>query len=824
MCGLLLSVCGFVACSDDNTTPAPEPTFPELVTKTATAGEVIEIAFNANYDWTATISEDTYTYFQLLSGESTVNTLSGVAGEQIIKVQVADETVYEDAPVAEVTLTMNEISQVIAKITYPTTARETAVYAPEVNSWGGFKSAGIGSELLYSYNTTAMTAEDVVAMEWGVERKNYDDADTFFAPVLVDANYDYTLAGPEWMTATEAGVAGQTEYIIKADATKIPENSETATIDVLAGEEAIASFKVSITGSADFAPQMALTSEAEYAYDGEAINGGLTGTLVAGNFVKVVCDATGAAAEWLTVTETTEEGDTAIKTYEVSATAETNEGTEPRTAYVFYFAANSVPAADAVLFDEEGNVKEEYFNNLAATVTQYTEPATIEGTEVDDTCATFAEVDNTFEDTWFFDDLGVYIGSKYTLNYWGEWAVYAHEYTYFTASRPIASITCYAYNDGGSLVEVDNDWVSAATFGAEEEKVQFRVYCEDLSLIPEAAKNWKTGNGEAVILIEHTDGSYSAIYFHIGAGAAGGDDITEVTFVDPMTAEMYGATLVQLTEADTDLYDASAVDEAGNAIPQYHLTYKYAGTSLAISVPSYDFAYPQADWIMYEGPNTELYIMMETSEAATGVLNFYKGSSVAVRIVCEFAPETGGDEGDDDDSTEVIDWDYVVGDYTYEAWESPYHLTDMTLYEGRGLGYYSGKKGVYAAGSDMIIDGWNNPYPVPTTGQKYAINYGYTNYFYFNIGSEEIDPQTMEPKAGTGCYALTDLIDRPDAIDLIVANYSYYNADEGAFYVCVKLRGIYDMVDYENGNTDLAEGKTDREHTGKLHTRVDFAQ
>ena len=356
MSGLLLSVCGFVACSDDNTTPAPEPTFPELVTKTATAGEVIELSFSANYDWTATISEATYTYFQLLSGETTVNTLSGVAGEQTIKVQVADVVIFENAPVAEVTLTMNELSQVIAKITYPTTARETAVYAPEVNTWGGFKSAGVGSELLYSYNATAMTADDAVAMEWGVERKNYEDDDTFFAPVLVEANFDYTLAGPAWMTAAAAGVAGQTEYIVKADLTKIPAESETATIDVLAGEEAVASFKVAITGANDFVPQVSLFSEAEYAFDGEAIEA-IEGSMVAGQFVKVVCDATGAAAEWLTVSEEAQ-SDAVITTYEITATAEANDGAA-RTAYVFYFAKNAAPADNASLF-ENGEVKEEY--------------------------------------------------------------------------------------------------------------------------------------------------------------------------------------------------------------------------------------------------------------------------------------------------------------------------------------------------------------------------------------------------------------------------------------------------------------------------------
>lgn len=643
MSGLLLSVCGFVACSDDDTTPAPEPTFPELVTKTAEAGEVIELSFSANYDWAATISEDTYTYFQLLSGETAVNTLSGVAGEQTIKVKVADEVIFENAPVAEVTLTMNEISQVIAKITYPTTARETAVYAPMLNQYSGaFQGGAYGGELLYSYNETAMTADDVVAMQWGTERGNNNGEDTFFAPVLVTTNFAYTLAGPAWMAAAEEGAAGTTEYVIKADATQIPAESETATIDVLAGEAVIASFKVAITGADDFVPQLALSGEAEYAFDGEAINGGLMGNIVVGNFVKVVCDATGADAEWLTVSESAE-GDAAIKNYEISATAAANEGTENRTAYVFYFAKSAAPAANAELFDAEGNVKEEYSESLASVVTQYTEPATIEGTEVDDMAATFSEVGADFANTWFFDDLGVNIGSKYELSYWGKWATSANEYTYFTASRPIASITCYAYNDMGSLVEVteDNEWVRAATFGEEEEKVKFRVYCEDLNAIPEAAKDWQTGEGQATVLIEHTDGSYSAIYFHI-AGETEAEE-SGVAFENEQYAGWANATLVELKAGDA-LYDQYFYEYSSDYAPAkfYHLTYEWPIEQTSYSmvkltgIPSDVYPNPLCEWAYYDQENQ--VVVMEAAGAgaeAPGAIAFMNGMGInTIVILC----------------------------------------------------------------------------------------------------------------------------------------------------------------------------------------------
>lgn len=805
MSGLLLSVCGFVACSDDNTTPAPEPTFPELVTKTATAGEVIELSFSANYDWTATISEDTYTYFQLLSGETTVNTLSGVAGEQTIKVQVADVVIFENAPVAEVTLTMNELSQVIAKITYPTTARETAVYAPEVNTWGGFKSAGVGSELLYSYNATAMTADDAVVMEWGVERKNYEDDDTFFAPVLVEANFDYTLAGPAWMTAAAAGVAGQTEYIVKADLTKIPAESETATIDVLAGEEAVASFKVAITGANDFVPQVSLFSEAEYAFDGEAIEA-IEGSMVAGQFVKVVCDATGAAAEWLTVSEEAQ-SDAVITTYEITATAEANDGAA-RTAYVFYFAKNAAPSDNASLF-ENGEVKEEYAEKLAVTVTQYSEPATIaieyqNGLTAETSDIAFEEGLPSSVSAWLMYDAlfsGKNVGAIYNVYFTGAEAYQAGVQAKFVASDEIKEVLIYCFNDGVNLSEGQTGWTTLRV-ELESNNTTFSINAYPFGA-DDVYKNPQSGDYEAVILVEYNSGEYSVIYLRynesVSGTSGGGDEITEVTFVNPMEAEMYGATLVQLTEADTELYDPTAVDEMGNPILQYHLTYTMMGTTLALSLPSYDMAYPQAEWIMYEGTNTELYVGMMVEEAAIGILNFYKGSMAAVRIVCEYAPANGGNEGDGGNDAETIDWDYVCGAYQVTIWDNPWWHADITRrYDQMGHGFWHN---YVKLASDCKVDGV--PCGTPKDGQRYGVVYSWNNHAFFNIAQTEINPETWVAEEGTGCYALTDLIDREEDYDGVIDNKSYYNKNEEAFYF----------------SFTLTSGGVVYRHNGKLHSR-----
>ena len=818
LCSVLLSVSFLgTACSKDDAEPVVvAPTFPELVTKTASAGEVIDLSFDANYDWVASISESTYTYFQLLTGEganaTTTKSISGAAGKHTIQVKVAEDVVYENAPVAEVTLSMNGESKVIAKVTYPVTERNVAIYAPIVNDWGAFKSGVYGGEYLYSYEESAMAADANIVMAWGVERGNSDATDTFFAPVMIETNFDYTVAGPEWMVAAEAGVIGKQEHIIKADAAKIPADAAVETINILAAgsETVVASFNVKITGANDFVPQLGFALESEYAYDGKAINGGVTGSFVAGNYVKVVCDATGAAAEWLTVSEEADETESVIKNYNVTATAAANDSAAARTAYVFYFAKNAAPADNASLF-ENGEVKEEYAESLATVVNQYTQPATIKVNGwLDDTCTTFAEAGSDIN-YWFTEGAlyDLHIGTKYDISYFGEWAEYGSDNSFVT-SKPVASFKTYAYTLEGSFVELTEDpWAWGESFYDDEELTRFKIYTNLNASTAEGAQNWLNGDYEAVILVEYTDGTYSAIYFHYSSQAsAGGDDITEVAFVDPAVAAMYGATLVQLTEADTELFLPDAVDMNGNVIPQYHLTYKYAGTVLPLTVPSYDFAYPQAEWIMYEGTNTELYIGMMTEEPAMSVLNFYKNNVVSVRIVCEFAPMTeGGDEGGNDDeggSVETIDWDYVCGAYAVSEWDNPWWHADATRrYQLMGHGFWHN---YVKLASDCKVDGV--PCGTPKDGQRYGVVYSWNNHAFFNIASTEIDPETWEPKSGTGCYALTDLIDRENDTDKVIDNKSYYNKTEEAFYF----------------SFTLTSGGTVYRHCGKLHSRGSVAE
>lgn len=523
LCSVLLSISLLgTACSDDGNPTTPydpetptveEPSFPEPVVKTATAGEEIELTFDANYDWKATISEESYTYFQLLDGENTTKTITGTKGDDItIVVKVADVTIYDDAPSTEVTLTMNNKSKVIATITYPITNRTFDAYAPEYNEYGVFEG---------EYAEEAIAEEDVLEMVYGAPSKGEES--TFFVPAKLVANFPFIIAGPEWMVAMEAGVAGDNEVIIMADPTKIPADATEATIDILTdseSEEPFTSFKVSLAGADSYIAIDNLDEEdavsellVEYASDGTltANSAKLSSRPITAskNLVLKAIDKDGKAIDWFTVAadEWDAEGSTIQTRILVISKMKDNETSSPREAYIY-----ALPKAAAADFDFKSEDAASYY---VATVKQYTAPATISIDEsvFDATTTKFATAGSDLN-FWFTEGAlnDILIGNRYDISYYGADAEWGSD-NYFIASRAIDSFEYYAYNATGSFVKLseEDSWVTASTFGGN---LKFSISVDD-SMPSFAASVFElTGEAEAVILVKYTDGTNSGIYFH----------------------------------------------------------------------------------------------------------------------------------------------------------------------------------------------------------------------------------------------------------------------------------------------------------------------
>lgn len=559
LCSMLLSISLLgTACSDDAGTPPPtpeEPSFPAAVVKTATAGEIIELTFDANYNWVASVSDEAYTYFQLLNGENTAKTIAGAKGEDItIKVKVADVTIYDNAPSTEVTLTMNNQSKVIATITYPVTDRTFDVYAPVYNEYGVFQG---------TYEDEAIAEDDVLEMVYGAPVNGEDS--TFFVPVKLASNFPFIIAGPEWMVAMDAGVVGDNEVIIKADPTKIPADATEATIDILVdsdSEEPVASFKVSLAGADNFFAIENLDEEGnvgellvEYTYDGTltANSAKLSSRPLTSskNVVIKAIDANGDAIDWFTVAaQQWDDAGAAIQTrILIISDVEENDGAVSREAYIY-----AVPQSKADSFDIDSADADTYY---VATVMQHTVPATIsiDEDDFDASCTKFAVAGDDVN-FWFTEGAlsNLYIGNRYDISYYGADAVWGSESS-FIASRAIDSFEYYAYNSEGSFVKLseEDSWLYASSFGGN---LKFNISVDDSMPSFTDSVFALTGEAEAVILVKYTDGTNSGIYFHYKeeADAAAGASLTytnmameEIAFE---TVEGNGWPYVSLPEAD----------------------------------------------------------------------------------------------------------------------------------------------------------------------------------------------------------------------------------------------------------------------------------
>ena len=570
LCSVLLSICLLgTACSDDGDTTTPdntpqtpetpavvEPSFPEPVVKTATAGEEIELTFDANYDWKATISEESYTYFQLLDGENTAKTITGTKGDDItITVKVADVTIYDDAPSTEVTLTMNNKSKVIATITYPITDRTFEVYAPEYNEYGVFEG---------EYAEEAIAEDDVLEMVYGAPDKGEES--TFFVPAKLVANFPFIIAGPEWMVAMEAGAAGDNEVIIMADPTKIPAAATEATIDILVdsdSEEPFTSFKVSLAGADSYIAIDNLNEDGEveellveYTFDAKLTANSeklSSRTITASKDVVIkAIDEDGKAIDWFTVAadEWDAEGST-IQTRMLSiSNVKANDAETSRVAYIY-----AVPKAKAADFDIKKAA--EFY---VATVEQHAAPATITYDE-DTFDGSTTKFGVAADDINYWFTVGalseIYIGNRYDISYYGEWADYGYE-NYFIASRAIASFEYYAYNEMGNFAKIaeDNSWVTANAFGEGEEMFKFNIFVDESTASFDESLNFNTGEAEAVILVKYTDGTYSGIYFHYKKDTEAAEATATITYqnwneeIAFQSVEGNGWPYVSLPEAD----------------------------------------------------------------------------------------------------------------------------------------------------------------------------------------------------------------------------------------------------------------------------------
>ena len=180
--------------NEDDPEPEPgivEPVFPALVENySVEPGSVQEITFTPNMDWTISVPSDTKQSFWIVDGSFQVTDLSGEksASPVTVRVGVTQNAEFDKNLSCEVTMTMGEKSQVVAKYMLPAKERVLTVCLAERNEDGSLKLGEDGESYVY-----ASAEAEEVSLEWSAA-----DA-SFMAPVRVESNFEWSIQLPEWL-------------------------------------------------------------------------------------------------------------------------------------------------------------------------------------------------------------------------------------------------------------------------------------------------------------------------------------------------------------------------------------------------------------------------------------------------------------------------------------------------------------------------------------------------------------------------------------------------------------------------------------------------
>lgn len=166
--GLFAMVLGFTSCSEDEEVI---PLFPETTDELVViTGETTQVSFTANMAWQ--LSSDAV---WCLLGEDSLQDISGLAGDQFIKVFITDAAWGFEEDVANITLKMGGQEQVIATVTRDPKEYELSVV-----------------------NEEGETVDKVVIDEKGL------------ATYTVVSNFEFAVSKtPEWLTAMPYEIEGE---------------------------------------------------------------------------------------------------------------------------------------------------------------------------------------------------------------------------------------------------------------------------------------------------------------------------------------------------------------------------------------------------------------------------------------------------------------------------------------------------------------------------------------------------------------------------------------------------------------------------------------
>ncbi len=217
-----------VAFATISCTPEPEPevvpNFPaQVIEANVEAGEIYKFTIEPNMDWKLNIPSEQFALFKLILDNGKQDLVQrGKAGKHEISVLVVDQVDFNNSYTCELSLTMGNQTQVVAKLTKGKLQRRADVYMVKYNAEEESFEQNENGDWVYEENTTSKTDMRWSNMQW-MQR------------IKVDANFNWVLQGiPTWMLTNEitGGQSGVTELFIRVDTEKWPLDKNEYTLEL----------------------------------------------------------------------------------------------------------------------------------------------------------------------------------------------------------------------------------------------------------------------------------------------------------------------------------------------------------------------------------------------------------------------------------------------------------------------------------------------------------------------------------------------------------------------------------------------------------------
>lgn len=554
------------SCGPDDPEIVITPEFPSLVeNNNVLPGEVLTLSFIPNMDWKVSIPEESIRWFSIIDGSFETDYISGKASETEVHVEikVADIEEFASSRTCEVSLTMGDQTKIIARYTRQAKERVLSMYTVQFDG-EGFMFGGEDGGYLYSEEEAAR-----VDLVWPL------GTDGFRLPVKVDANFEWTLALPEWAEADiPENTAGLNAFDIKGVPSKYPLMGDEGKLVFKDGDTVVKEYVISIPACIDrfgYSLSGSMTSlkfngDGDYAVSIGYEEGPATGTIYGPEGVRIYavdktedgCSA--SEAEWvhIRIADWDASGDV-LQTRTVEYSVDVNEGAEREALVVLLPATFEGTVSDIF---EGSQIKEEYAaNSFALVQSEYSDEflsPTSDESDRESVGMFFSKVESGPFLNWFgATDFG------YKLIYSLDWSadegwLYLKEafdsYKVFNTKREEMSA-----EELWISVEYTENRRSVRIVMDADEKSESYVAFYDVA-----------GNNLAVVRC-----IYDPSYAPDGGGEFTGEFIGESAYY----AEMVGASLEEITSGP--LFDQWIEYNA----PIYQLTYKVDNFPMRITLP-----------------------------------------------------------------------------------------------------------------------------------------------------------------------------------------------------------------------------------------------